>query len=424
MKTFRKLLNNERGMILVISLLILALLLGAGVGAIVSMQTDLKTSSNLKTGKRAFYIGDAGINRAWKELDAGNQALFNSISTTSPANYLGLTNVGPYNGGSYAVETVVEHPGSTNPDNPIPKRVKVTSTGCFPLVGGTGSCPAGNAKVVIVAQFRRLSIFNCAVCAKDSITMSGGSTTDSYDSRAGAYNAPLGGGKFNKGSDGDLGTNGNITVSGSGTTVNGDAGAGGTVTAPDGAVTGTTTNSIAPVEFSPVTPCAPYWNGATPAITGSYSYGSNPKLPSYGELSLSAAQSATLAAGTYCFKSVNSLGEITVNGAVTIYLTDVSSFGGNGIVNTTADPSKLKIYSSYTSTTSASGLTVTAAGTQSYMSIYAPSANVNLTGNSSFYGSVVGKTVGITGGAKFHYDKKLEDNTDGEVAMVSWRQVF
>lgn len=424
MKAFRKLLLDEHGMILVISLLILALLLGAGVGAIVSMQTDLRTSSNLKTGKKAFYIGDAGVNRAWEEMDDGDGTNdFDSISGTVTL----FTNAS-YGGGGYTVTAEVQHPGSsTSPI--IPKRIKVTSTGCYPAATGTAACPAGNAKVVIEAQFRRESLFNCAVCAKDSITMSGGSTTNSYDSRLGAYNAPLGGGQFNRGSDGDLGTNGDITVSGSGTTVNGDASAGGTVTAPDGAVTGAVTNSIAPVEFSPVTPCGPpYWNGATPAITattGSYRYVSSPTTsPNYGELSLSATDSVTLAAGTYCFKSVNSLGEITVNGAVTIYLTDISSFGGNGIVNTTADPSKLKIYSSYTSTTSASGLTVTAAGTQSYMSIYAPSANVNLTGNSNFYGSVVGKTVGITGGAQFHYDKKLEDNTDGEVAMVSWKQVF
>ncbi|HLA04578.1 MAG TPA: hypothetical protein VJZ16_01215 [Syntrophales bacterium] len=48
-------------MILVISLLILALLIGAGVGAIVSMQTDFRTSANLKTGTQAFDLAEAGI---------------------------------------------------------------------------------------------------------------------------------------------------------------------------------------------------------------------------------------------------------------------------------------------------------------------------------------------------------------------------
>ena len=52
---------DERGMVLVISLMILSLLLGAGLGAIVSTQADLKTTGNLKTGTQAFYLAEAGI---------------------------------------------------------------------------------------------------------------------------------------------------------------------------------------------------------------------------------------------------------------------------------------------------------------------------------------------------------------------------
>src|SRR3972149_10754477 len=138
MKTFRKLLANEQGMILVISLMILTLLLGAGVGAIVSLQTDLRTSSNLKTGKLAFYVADAGINRVWKELDDGNGTNdFDAISATVTL----FTNVS-YGSGSYTATAEVEAPGSSTQPI-IPKRIVVTSTGCFPAVS-TGSCPAGN----------------------------------------------------------------------------------------------------------------------------------------------------------------------------------------------------------------------------------------------------------------------------------------
>lgn len=70
METFKKLMANERGVILVISLLILALLIGAGVGAIVSMQTDFRTSGNLKTGAQALYIADAGVERGKHWLNA------------------------------------------------------------------------------------------------------------------------------------------------------------------------------------------------------------------------------------------------------------------------------------------------------------------------------------------------------------------
>jgi len=55
-------------MVLVISLLILALLIGAGVGAILSTQTDLKTSGNLKTAAQAFYLAEAGIERGKKTV--------------------------------------------------------------------------------------------------------------------------------------------------------------------------------------------------------------------------------------------------------------------------------------------------------------------------------------------------------------------
>jgi Tfp pilus assembly protein PilX len=61
MKRLNKPLDNEEGMVLVISLLILSLLIGVGVGAMVSMQTDLKTSANFKTGTQAFYLAEAGI---------------------------------------------------------------------------------------------------------------------------------------------------------------------------------------------------------------------------------------------------------------------------------------------------------------------------------------------------------------------------
>ena len=68
MDVVRKLLGSEQGMILVLSLLILALLMGAGVGAIVSTQTDLKTSSNFKTASQAFFLAEAGIEWAKQEV--------------------------------------------------------------------------------------------------------------------------------------------------------------------------------------------------------------------------------------------------------------------------------------------------------------------------------------------------------------------
>lgn len=411
MKTFTKLLANERGMILVISLMILALLLGAGVGAIVSMQTDLRTSSNLKTGKQAFYIADAGVNRAWKELDDGNGT--NDFDSLSGSVTL-YSNVS-YASGSYTVTAEVQHPGSSTKPI-IPKRVKVTSTGCYPAVTGTGSCPAGSAKVVIEAQFRRESLFNCAACGKDSVSITGGSTTNSYDSRTGAY------GGSNVGSDGDVGSNGTITLSGSPTVVYGDASALTSVTTSGGAsVTGTTTNLKAPIEFPPIShPCgSPYTYSSGSGITGGTYNSANGQLRGTGSTGIE------LASGTYCFSSVDLAGQSTLTvqagSTVKIYLTADSNFTGGGVVNNTGLPENLEIYSLFSS--SSQGISVSG-GSQVGMAIYAPDCRVALSGGSNYYGSIVGKSIDISGGTAFHYDKRLEDNVDGEIGMVSWRQVF
>ena len=147
MEGIKALLKNERGVVLVISLMILTLLVGAGVGAIVSTQTDLKTSGNLKTRAEAFYIANAGIHHGWQELDDGDGTndfadVFDATGTTT------LFSNTSFGNGSYTA-TAVGVPGS------IPNRIKVTSTGCLPA---GNPCPSGNSKAVIEAQLELFDI--------------------------------------------------------------------------------------------------------------------------------------------------------------------------------------------------------------------------------------------------------------------------
>ncbi|MBI4525479.1 MAG: hypothetical protein HY695_16890 [Deltaproteobacteria bacterium] len=65
-----KLLTDQRGIVLFLSLIIVALLLGAGVGAIVSMQADFRTTGNLKTATQAFYLAEAGIEWAKQKVES------------------------------------------------------------------------------------------------------------------------------------------------------------------------------------------------------------------------------------------------------------------------------------------------------------------------------------------------------------------
>ncbi|MEE8159542.1 MAG: PilX N-terminal domain-containing pilus assembly protein [Dehalococcoidia bacterium] len=80
MERIKKLVESERGIVLVITLLILTLLIGAGTGALVSTQTDLKTSGNLKRGTQAFYLAEAGAVYAQFALDDDRDLDNNGVS--------------------------------------------------------------------------------------------------------------------------------------------------------------------------------------------------------------------------------------------------------------------------------------------------------------------------------------------------------
>ena len=132
----RKTLANERGVVLVISLLIIALLIGAGAAAIVSVQTDLRSSGNLNAGNRAFYIAEAGVNHARQELQKRDGTMnFDRAMQTSTGAVI-VSNPS-FNGGTYKVTRL----GSAT--NPV--RIRVLAAGTAP----------NNAVSEIEAWFRK-----------------------------------------------------------------------------------------------------------------------------------------------------------------------------------------------------------------------------------------------------------------------------
>lgn len=137
MQIRKALLNSEQGMVLVISLLILALLIGAGVGAIVSTQTDLKTSSNLKTATLAFYIAEAGIERAKYELSGSktfNSALAGADGNKSNTSDNGILSFGSsvsFGGGTYAVTVTDNSDGDSDSWADADNKIYISSTGTY-----------------------------------------------------------------------------------------------------------------------------------------------------------------------------------------------------------------------------------------------------------------------------------------------------
>jgi Tfp pilus assembly protein PilX len=69
-------LNNERGIVLVVSVLLLAVLAVLGTTAIMQTSTDLKISSNYKAATQTFYGAEAGIEEARARLKSPSAASY------------------------------------------------------------------------------------------------------------------------------------------------------------------------------------------------------------------------------------------------------------------------------------------------------------------------------------------------------------
>jgi hypothetical protein len=113
MQARHKRFEDERGMVLLNSLLILSLLVAVGVGARIMAQTDFKILTNLRGSTEAFYVADAGIE--WSKYEI-------SKSTSHPPSPAGRTQ--NFSTGSFSVSFL-----SPAAITPLSARIVVRSTG-------------------------------------------------------------------------------------------------------------------------------------------------------------------------------------------------------------------------------------------------------------------------------------------------------
>jgi hypothetical protein len=181
-----------------------------------------------------------------------------------------------------------------------------------------------------------------------------------------------------------------------GSHVTGDVTAGTTI-ANAGTIDGTATPNApaTPLAPDPVAACSPF--GDASGISGSFTYDAT-----RGDLTVKGGRTATLAAGTYCFHNLTVAGGSTLRaaGAVVIVLTGkLDAGGGSTLTTASATPGDLQIRSSYSGTDG-----VTLAATRAVATIYAPRTDVSLAGGSVLFGSLLGKTLAISGDSAVHFD--------------------
>jgi hypothetical protein len=235
-----------------------------------------------------------------------------------------------------------------------------------------------------------------------NVTMSGAATrVDSYDPST-----------FVIAGNANVGSNADIDLSG-GASINGSATAGGIVGAPT-FVTGTSTNGAPAQSYPTVGGCSPYSSGA--GMSGSYTYNSGT-----GNMTVSGGNHLTLTAGSYCFNDFTLSGGSTLSlssGPVVLYLTGKGNFSGGSISNTSHVASNLQLFSS-ASNVSTQQVTISG-GTDTYMTVYAPSVPIVISGGSGFFGKAVGYSVNLSGGTQFNCDQGL---LGGALQLLSWRDM-
>ena len=342
---------------------------------------------------KALNLADAGVELAVWEI-IHNAAQFTGWTGGNPKS-LNLTSFTDNAGG--VIGDIAISLDETSSDNYL-----ITSTGVVPF-----SSNVTVGKTVKVKVFPR-ALFSNGIFGYDSVTASGNGLVDSYDSSQGPYSPST------AGSNGDIGTNGTLTVSGN-AVLNSDVfiGPNGSISGNLSAhVTGQTYYSGNEVELELVS--VPGYlssltdlgnlqvsgNNSLTILTGDYHY---------RDISVSGNATLTINANTNIYVeedfSISGNGKVFTNENVKIYIGEDGQFSGNGIMNVSGIPSDLQIYGvgstgnfSFSGNNDFSG------------TLHAPESPVTITGNAEFCGAVVGSDVVFTGNGAFHYDENLGQN--------------
>jgi hypothetical protein len=357
---------------LLLCVVVLFILMSAGASTLSVGLMQKAAARRTVEVDQAMAIAEAGIDRAVFELGMG--ADYGSDGIGNASGTVGM--------GSFSVTIT---PAFTGPGT---YRVRSTST----------VNAVQRALEAVVAPTTNFSSF----FGRDALTLSGSGIADSYDSSLGTYASQVSG--VHAGEEVCVASNGTIDISGV-FMVYGTAspGPGFTVTSPTN-VTGSTTPAISPVlpdpyAYSPAVASLGPWSGPGDLGPGVLRYDSF-DLAGGGDLTFHGDVELWVDGGF----SLSGTAQIVVAPGASLVIhhgTGDLSLAGNGLVNQSAVPSKLQVFS-------ASSTLISVLGTADFHGVvYAPEAAFVANGAASVYGSVIARTIEASGGPGLHYDVAL-----------------
>ena len=412
-----QIVNNQHGVVMLVSLLVMALLTLVGMSALSTSDVELAIAANTKANKMAYYNGEAGLEYTRGVL----QNSLNLNTYTAP------------DGTSQNLNTVVEGNSATylNPTYSAPTGFNFTSSvvihGTYPGnifdITSVGTGP-DNATVTIAASFARSlqDANDYGLYGDELVDLRANTKVYSYDSCAGE-SPPTGIGDGN----GNIGSNASVVVH-DGTIVDGnvvlgvgDDGSQATLSAGgDYTITGEAGLLLSEAEDSDPRGMLSSGIFAEKAVINN-----NGTLPT----DLTVSGTVTLTAGDYYFTSIIFSGpgatlniSTTPGEEVNIYLSGPLTTTNSAALNTTGTPTQFAIYSNSTDaitlrhTTNFSGL------------IYAPLATVEFKQGGVLNGIVSGNSLILHEDTTVNADKCLYTGTPtpSEPARLTplwWKEV-
>lgn len=279
----------------------------------------------------------------------------------------------------------------------------------------------------------------------NDVAFTGNGTTDSFNSALGNYATT----KSNSG--GDVGSNGNVFLSGN-ANIGGSVGvlpttAGGaitqgpcpgsnyTISGGNAGLASNPANTLIPLTAPAVFPAPPTPSPLPPTAPVTYSTSTNLVPGTYGSISVSGRATLTLAPGVYNINSlvlsgqsqivITPLGQVVLNIAGTCVAPCTSpgpvlDLSGNSVNNLTFNANQFLI--NYGGT---GAINITGNASSSYFILDAPNAPVQISGNGDIFGAVVGKTIADVGNGGFHFDKNagLAPSSGGALQLISFRHI-
>lgn len=457
--------RNEEGVALVSTLLFLAILAILATALVFTVQNEMKTSTAYKYTEQAFFVADAGVQKAINWFRNSYMPLIDSSvdgslyyigaenydTAESPVQYnndpvvlagqSGSISVFPNNDGSYATAfanlfsyaslqanedntgeyavnaTLLKHAPSTFIDPATflsypsaVERWRIDSIGYW----GSNANPMGVSNIEAIIENSGNALFDKALWGIDSTDLGGTVLVDSYDPEYGNYD-PI----TNAGQEGSVGSNGSVTASGA-VEIFGDLAWG-----PEGSYSESPNVTVSgdkiqlPQEryFPPLPDFSiPAGSPSTEPKNGTITIDPG----TYTDFNIGTGGVLKLNPGVYYVDTISeaATGRLEVTGDTTIFIKSGLDLDGQGVVNPMGNPTQLTLYYDGTSEATFVG------GSSAYMEVYAPNAPVKLAGNADFFGSFIGKTLQMDGTPQVHFSLGcLDDNLlQRPFRVLSWKQ--